>query len=170
MIRQESRVDNPYAPPASGIEPVQEHGDTYVPTWFDASGRIGRLRYLVYVTLPTTLMVVLVEFLNNRFNLDARPRVLWALTIAAGLAVAALLAVMSLRRLRDLGRPWGWALILPLAPINLLLIGVLLVRPGDQGRNRYGPPASENTMLVVAGAWVLLLTALTWLAWLFDIG
>ncbi|WP_157778854.1 DUF805 domain-containing protein [Massilia violaceinigra] len=163
-------MDNPYAPPASNSTPVQEHGDTYTPAWFDARGRIGRLRYLVYATVPSTLAVLLVLFLIGWFDLRDRPIVMPILIIATGLAVATVLALMTLRRLRDMEQPGWWALILLLAPINVLLVGFLLVRPGDAGPNRYGPPPSENTTLVAAGTWMVMLMALTGLVWLFDIG
>ncbi|MDQ1831869.1 DUF805 domain-containing protein [Massilia scottii] len=163
-------MNNPYAPPESDLTPVQEHGDTYAPTWFDARGRIGRLRYLVYATVPPTLAVVLVLFLIGWFGLAERPIVMPVLLITVGLAVAAVLAVMTLRRLRDLGQPGWWALILLLAPINVLLVGFLLVRPGDAGPNRYGPPPSDNTTLVAAGTWVVLVMAFTGFFRLFNIG
>ncbi|MDQ1816413.1 DUF805 domain-containing protein [Massilia sp. CCM 9210] len=161
-------MNNPYAPPESDLTPVQEHGDTYTPTWFDARGRIGRLRYLVYATVPVIL--VLVSLLGGGRVLAERPLVLGVLAMSMGLALAVVLAVMTLRRLRDLAQPGWWALILLLAPINLLLVGFLLVRPGDAGPNRYGPPPSENTTLVAAGTWMVMLMALTGLVWVFDIG
>ncbi|MDQ1919634.1 DUF805 domain-containing protein [Massilia pseudoviolaceinigra] len=163
-------MNNPYAPPESDLTPVQEHSDTYPPTWFDARGRIGRLRYLVYATVPSTLAVLLVLFLIGWFDLRERPIVMPVLLIGTGVAVAAVLALMTLRRLRDLGQPGWWALILLLAPINVLLVGFLLVRPGGAGPNRYGPPPADNTTLVAAGTWIVLVMAFTGLFRLFDIG
>ncbi|NHZ78683.1 DUF805 domain-containing protein [Massilia sp. CCM 8695] len=170
MNRQESRVDNPYAPPGSDSTLVQEHGDMGTPAWCDARGRIGRLRYLVYATVPSTLVVAPVCLLIDWLGLAERPVAVQLLLLVLAIAVAAVLALMTRRRLRDLGQPGWWTLILLLPPINLLLIGFLLVRPGDASRNRYGPPPSDNTTLVAAGTWMVLLIAVTGLAALFDIG
>jgi uncharacterized membrane protein YhaH (DUF805 family) len=159
-------LDNPYAPPASHPAVVQERGEPYTPIWFDASGRIGRLRYLVYATLPAGLLALLLPLILAIPGLAAWPGVVRALFIGAAVAV---LMVMTLRRLRDLALPGWWALIV-LLPLNFLLVAFLLLRPGDAGWNRYGAPPCENTTMVAAGTWIVLLTAVTGLASLFDIG
>lgn len=160
-------IDNPYAPPVPASPAVPDHAP-YLPAWFSVHGRIGRLRYLVYSLVPAVVLLMLLAC------------VLWLLAperglrsaLAAGAAGAALgvLVVMTRRRLGDVALPAWWALLVLVPLVNVGLGAYLLYRRGDAGGNLYGAPPSENTTLVAAGVWVLLLTLVTAGAAQFDIG
>ncbi|NHZ95879.1 DUF805 domain-containing protein [Massilia sp. CCM 8734] len=161
---------NPYAAPASDLNPVRDPRASYTPTPFSLDGRIGRLRYLVYGFLPGVLLLMLVAYLIGPLGLVERRAVAQLLALAGALAALALALAMTRRRLHDLARPGWWALLMLLPPVNLLALGYLLYRAGDAGGNRYGPPPSENTTLVAAGVWSMLLLGVTAIVAQFDVG
>jgi uncharacterized membrane protein YhaH (DUF805 family) len=68
------------------------------------------------------------------------------LSLAAYVALPLVLLRLTVRRFHDLGKP-GWLAVLLLVPmLNLALYAVLLLAPGQAGRNRFGePPAPAST-------------------------
>ncbi|WP_167081116.1 DUF805 domain-containing protein [Massilia aquatica] len=161
-------MDNPYAAPAS-TNPAPDQRASYTPTPFSLDGRIGRLRFLVWAFLPAVVLLMLLAYLIGQLGLVERRGIVQLLVLAAGLVALAIALAMTRRRLHDLARPGWWALLILLPPVNLLLIGYLAYRAGDAGGNRYGPPPSENTTLVAAGMWGMLLLAVTAIAAQFEI-
>ncbi len=162
-------MDNPYAAPASSTA-APDARESYTPTPFSLDGRIGRLRFLVWAFLPAFVLLMLLAYLIGQFDLLQRPGMVRLLAMAAALVALAIALAMTRRRLHDLARPGWWALLMLLPPLNLLLIGYLAWRAGDAGGNRYGPPPSENTTLVAAGMWGMLLLGVTAIAAQFEIG
>ncbi|RSZ57285.1 DUF805 domain-containing protein [Massilia atriviolacea] len=162
-------MDNPYAPPASGQGAPQDRGAAYLPTPFSLEGRIGRMRFLVYALLPPTVLVLVLAYLLGPLGLARQPGIAQLAGAAVGLAALAIVLAMTRRRLHDLARPGWWALLMLLAPFNLLVIAYLLCRPGDAGWNRFGPAPDENTTLVSAGVWIMLLLGVTAIVAQFDI-
>lgn len=162
-------MDNPYAAPAS-TNPAPDARASYTPTPFSLDGRIGRLRYLVYGFLPAVFLLMLLAYLIGQFDLLQRRGIVQLLALGAALVALGIAMAMTRRRLHDLARPGWWALLMLLPPLNLLLIGYLAYRAGDAGGNRYGPPPSENTTLVAAGMWGMLLLGVTAIAAQFEIG
>lgn len=160
-------IDNPYAPPAAASPAVIDHSP-YLPAWFSVHGRIGRLRYLVYSLVPAVVLLMLLIYLVWLGGPERDVRN----ALAAGAACAALgiWLVMTRRRLGDVALPAWWALLVLVPLVNVGLGAYLLYRRGDAGGNLYGPPPSENTTLVAAGVWVVLLTLVTAGAAQFDIG
>ena len=139
-------------------------------------GRIGRLRYLAYswpmmvwsglgilgaVILPKT--PAMMKFREMLLVPLAVLLVLWVLTV---------LRLMALR-LHDVNRSAKWVLALLLLPAVGSVMGgpqlvpicsgafwivsvLLIIWPGSEGYNDYGPPAGPNTTLVKVGAGIVL--------------
>jgi uncharacterized membrane protein YhaH (DUF805 family)/ribosomal protein L37AE/L43A len=138
---------------------------------FSVNGRIGRLRYLAYswpiMALSGLGMLAAV--------VPKKPGVTWVIPVVCVLLVLWLwtsLRLMALR-LHDVNRSAKWVLALLLLPglgyamggqqmvpicagIFWIVAFLLVVLPGSEGYNDYGPPAGPNTTLVKVGAGIFL--------------
>jgi uncharacterized membrane protein YhaH (DUF805 family)/Tfp pilus assembly protein PilE len=152
--------------------------------FFDASSRIGRVRYLAY---PWGLILMLIPvFIVAGITVVMHLAVIGALLfIAAEIFALVMSGVFVVRRFHDFDWSGWWSLIYwalqvwslcltishlitaPLTPQplsnflpTLLLIVFFLIMvlvPGTQGANRFGPMPPPNSTWVVVGAWSLLL-------------
>lgn len=112
------------------------------PRLFEWSGRLDRIRYLNHMTatvVGTLLLLALSSFLLRRHT-ETLGYVLSLLAAVPALLQQALAALVSVRRLRDLGRSPAWVLVLFVPFVGLLFQLWLLLWPGDANANRYGPP------------------------------
>jgi len=148
-------ASSPYAPPKAPV--AQEWpaaGDLKV---FTVQGRIGRLRYLAWTMVLTFAGLLLGALCFGIMSMSL---------VAGGLLGAVLLLAflvvsiqMGAQRLHDAG--WSaWLLLLSLVPVVGSFFPLLMiVIPGNDGPNRYGPPPPANTRTVklLATLWVLLL-------------
>lgn len=144
----------PYAPPRAQVgEPAPEYGELKV---FTIQGRIGRLRYLAW---SMSLMIAALGLLLVASVAFAVSTVLGS--ILTGILCLGLLFVsiqICAQRLHDIG--WsGWLMLLNLVPIagNLFSLAMLLM-PGNDGMNRFGPPQPPNSRAVkiIAALWLLV--------------
>ncbi len=153
---------NPYSTPSSQFSQAQE--DTYQPTVFTFSGRIGRLRYIAY-SIPWSLVLmagmmifgiiaaVLIPIMGGSAGAIGVMIFLWVLI---GLASFLPMFSLAIRRLNDMNTS-GWVSLVMLIPfVNFLMVLVLLFFPGTQGKNNYGPEPNENSTLVILGALIFL--------------
>ncbi len=149
---------NIYAPGDAEPEAATEHiGDTHLPELFamNVEGRIGRVRYLAWSLAPALPalfagVVLALTKLNMLGILVAVPLFLAAMVL--GIRVGVL-------RLHDRNHS-GWLLLLMLVPlINIIFAFYLLLAPGTQGDNDYGPPPSPNStaVIIVAVLYCLLM-------------
>lgn len=144
----------PYAPPAARL--VEIEPPAQAPRILSARGRIGRLRYLVWNIALTTasacaLMAALAWLVHGS-------SLAWLGLLTAACASGLLAILFGIQRLHDIG--WsGWLMLVTLLPvIGPLFPLLLLLIPGTQGANRYGPPPTRNgAVLVVAAIAVALL-------------
>ncbi|HEY1773963.1 MAG TPA: DUF805 domain-containing protein [Gammaproteobacteria bacterium] len=155
--------------------------------YFDASSRIGRLRYLAY---PIGLFLMLIPvFLVAALLFPLHLGLLGALIVIAAEIFALVMGVVfMIRRLHDIDRSGWWALIYgallvwsfvvmfrgilnhPLEPqplsslipslLSLIYFLVLVLVPGSRGENRFGPVPPPNSGWVIAGAWAWILIIL----------
>lgn len=154
-------MTNPYSMPQSEVtDPVSN--DTYMPSMFALSGRIGRVRYLAYSIVAGLLMLPLMFLMMGGIGaiaLGGSPEA------GAGAGVVGMLAfyavsfavsiILARRRLNDLGRT-GWLGLLVMIPfVNVVVFLWLLFGPGDAQANEYGPPPAPNTTGVIIMAWSL---------------
>jgi uncharacterized membrane protein YhaH (DUF805 family) len=145
-------------------------------------GRIGRLRYLAYswpmMVLSGLGMLLAVIVAKTPAMVKSRAMLLIPLVVLLVLWAWTMLRLMALR-LHDVNRTAKWVLALLLLPAVGSVMGgpqmvpvfssvfwivslLLIIWPGSEGYNDYGPPAGPNTTLVKAGAGVILaLMALT---------
>jgi uncharacterized membrane protein YhaH (DUF805 family)/Tfp pilus assembly major pilin PilA len=151
--------------------------------FFDASTRIGRVRYLAYpwgvvLLLLPAIVLVAIGFVMHMALIAG------LLLFAVEIFALVMTGVFIVRRLHDFDRSGWWSLIYwalqiwsfvltfhqvltdPLGPRplgawlpGLFLIIFLLVMvlvPGTRGPNRYGPVPPPNSTWVLVGAWMLL--------------
>lgn len=147
-------VGSPYATPLAMVgEPLPEFGELNV---FSVEGRIGRLRYLAW---SLALLLACIPLFGVAAIGFAISEILGAALV--GLAVIAMMVVavqMGVQRLHDIG--WsGWLFLLTLVPIVGGLMNLLmLVVPGGDAANRFGPPppANSTAVKILALLWLLV--------------
>ncbi|WP_048690845.1 DUF805 domain-containing protein [Catenovulum maritimum] len=130
---------------APEAELVTENQGYSTPKIFQASGRLGRVRYLAHASISYLVLL-------PAAGLFAISETLGAIGIAVGYAFMFYITIVAgIKRLHDINRK-GWYLLLLFVPlINLILVLILLFKSGDIGENEYGLPAHPNT----AKTWIL---------------
>lgn len=146
-------VNNPYGAPAADLSRSAEVAGQYEPEAWSTRGRIGRVRYIAYSYWMSTAIVFVLSLVFG-FIVAGNSR-LFGLQALAYLPMVAVIIVMSVRRLHDLGLPGWWAGLMLVPLLNVLMGLWLVAAPGDRESNRYGPPPSPNSTLVVIGGAVL---------------
>ncbi|MGE8503806.1 MAG: DUF805 domain-containing protein [Pseudomonas sp.] len=144
---------SPYAPPQANVaERLPEFGELKV---FGVNGRIGRVRYLGWLMAMTLCFI---PILGAWIGLTALSSTLGMLVIGL-LSIAAIVVsvFIGVQRLHDIG--WsGWLLLVHLIPVVGSVFALLmLIIPGTQGANRFGPPPPPNSTSVKILAWLFLL-------------
>lgn len=158
--------DNPYRTPESGlslsameIEALSGAAHDTNPI-YSPRGRIGRTTFIAWAficyNVLTVLLVVALIFVDGLVTAEAEFQ---TLLLTSGAAFIVALGILAIRRLHDLGRS-AFQLLLLLVPLfNLYLILIMLLRPGDDGVNRFGPPRREPLWeKIVAGVALALFT------------
>lgn len=127
----------------------------------NSRGRIGRLRFLKYSLLIFIIWAAIAAASNTLWSLyytgwhDALSLFMIVVTIM----VSVMGFIICTRRLNDFNATGWWMLIffVPIAtPIMLLL---MLLLPGTQGENRFGPVPPKNSKCVYVSL-LLMLTLL----------
>jgi uncharacterized membrane protein YhaH (DUF805 family) len=140
---------NPYTTPDASL--AVDMDETYQPTVFSFSGRIGRLRYLAYITgvyLVTAAIAIPIMALVGGLAAGASDMPVFAMIIMAVVYIALLVIVFTFgkRRMNDLNRS-GWWMLLFIVPVaNLLLTLYMVFGAGTDGVNDYGAAPNENPM------------------------
>jgi uncharacterized membrane protein YhaH (DUF805 family) len=146
---------SPYAPPRAEVgERLPEFAELKV---FSFNGRIGRLRYLAWTLVMMFVFIGLTSIAALGSNLSQAFGAL--LLIAVALGTVAVSVMIATQRLHDIG--WtGWLLLVNLIPLAGSVFALLmLVVPGSQGVNRYGPPPPANSpsVTIIAGLLIAVL-------------
>lgn len=144
---------SPYSAPQSQVtDGYAEFGELNP---FGIQGRIGRLRYIAWsFVLMLALMPVYGIAAGVMVGIS---EVLGGVLLFAVLIAAIVFSVMiGVQRLHDIG--WsGWLWLLNLIPlVNTVFAILMLVMPGTQGQNNYGPPPPANSTGVLVLAWLML--------------
>ena len=148
---------SPYAPPQANVaEQLPQYSELKV---FSVSGRIGRVRYLGWTMAMLLCMLPLMLLFAGASVMSS---VLG--TLILGVAVIAMIVVgvfIGVQRLHDMG--WsGWLWLVNFVPfIGSVFALLMLIIPGTQGVNRYGPPPPPNSTGVKVLAWLFLLVPVT---------
>ncbi|PTT90303.1 DUF805 domain-containing protein [Pelomonas sp. HMWF004] len=130
---------NQYAPPTATVADVAPATATAELNLFSAQGRIGRLRYLAYVTGAAVVQNIVTVMLTM-----ALARSTAAFTLMALVALAALVwfnILCAIKRCHDLDIS-GWWTLTSVIPIIAL---AWVFMPGSKSENRFGPPPPPNT-------------------------
>lgn len=147
-------MSNPYAAPGANIDALTQ--ETYEPSFFAMSGRIGRIRYLAFLFggyILFGLLAIMLGAALTASGMNSGVMILIMGLLYLGLIVMAF--VMARRRLNDLDQS-GWLSLLFLVPAVNFFFGLYLIfAPGTSGNNRYGPPTSPNTTILIIGACIL---------------
>ena len=160
-----------------GREIDRDELETVTPSAFSLliEGRIGRLRYLGYswpMMVFSGLGILAAVIPKTPAMLKSREMLLIPLAVLFVLWIWTMLRLMALR-LHDVNRSAKWVLALLFLPALGSVMGgpqmvpicssvfwivslLLIVWPGSEGYNDYGPPAGPNTTLVKVGAGVVL--------------
>ena len=134
-------------------------------------GRIGRLRYLAF-SWPTLVLSGLLMMLAVLPNPAHQSPTIMLVVLFCVLWIWVSLRLMALR-MHDLNQSAKWLLVLLLLPGAAFAVGkpqmgmmfaglfwvvalLLLVLPGSEGDNEYGPPPAANTTWVKVGAGLML--------------
>ncbi|KFE51429.1 DUF805 domain-containing protein [Pseudomonas syringae] len=141
---------SPYAPPRAPVGAATLQYSTL--KVFSVQGRIGRVRYLAW-----SLVLMVAALLVAGLCAGVMSVSLIGGGLLATVAFVAFLVIsvqIGVQRLHDVG--WsGWLLLLNLIPfVNSIFPILIIVMPGNQGANQYGPPAPPNSQSVKVLAWL----------------
>lgn len=140
---------NPYIAPRAAVADAPE---AFQPVRvLSISGRIGRVRYILYtMALPMILMffVGLLAGLLGKAGM--------ALIVAGWVAVVVISMMLTVQRSHDFDMT-GWFALLGLVPLANLAFWFI---PGSAGANRYGAPTPPNGLGVLIGVWIVPLLVL----------
>jgi uncharacterized membrane protein YhaH (DUF805 family) len=141
----QSATGNPYA--ASRVQNLAADDEEFQEVKILAvSGRIGRVRYLMYSVGLSILIMFVTGMMGALLNLPA--------LAFLGYAVLLVLSFMlTIQRCHDFDASgwWSLAIFIPLASFAFLLI------PGTDGENRWGNKTPPNSTGLVVLTWLLVL-------------
>ncbi len=154
---------NPYATPNSDSF-VNEEGYDQTRV-FSMSQRIGRLRYLCYISCAylivggiVGIVVGFMAAINGNEGFQGNNGVGIIVMIPLAILYIAFLVfsiIVGIRRLHDLNQS-GWIIIALFIPIVGLFIAIyMLFFPGTQGSNKFGLQPMKNTPLIWVGGLIL---------------
>ena len=128
---------NQYAPPQAHVADLASSDGVGELKLFSHHGRIGRLRYLAYVTAGSVVHGVVTSAVT--IALAASP----ILVVAAWLPLVVFLwfsIITGIKRCHDMGIS-GWWSVTSIIPV--IALGWIFW-PGEQGSNKFGPPPPPN--------------------------
>ncbi|MDD2816971.1 MAG: DUF805 domain-containing protein [Thiotrichaceae bacterium] len=155
--------ENPYAIPQSNLTLGSKEEDYGEIRFFSSKGRIGRLRYISYISTLILLGIIAAFVLMAFFGLGAKPYTSLRLHSDFLILLLPLFFVLisffslSIQRLHDVSRS-GWLTILLLVPLlNVILVLALMGKAGAAERNDFGAPPPPNTLLVKVSSTLFIL-------------
>ncbi|MCJ1886680.1 DUF805 domain-containing protein [Pseudomonas sp. LA21] len=144
---------SPYAPPQAHVgDELPEFGELRP---FTTEGRIGRVRYLGWSMALFLVGIPIFLLVAGAFALSQTLGILLAAVVFIAYVVVGIM--MGVQRLHDVG--WsGWLMLLNIVPVVGSVFPLLMMLiPGNDGANRYGPPPPPNSRGVVALAWSMVI-------------
>ncbi|MGB5737286.1 MAG: DUF805 domain-containing protein [Thiohalocapsa sp.] len=158
---------NPYRSPNADVTAPAATGlDSTSP--FDPSGRFGRLSYIAWAMLfsvALNLVQVLLAAVLGPTGAEANQpgfavAAVGVITILLGLVMVAITVLFVIRRLHDIDLSAWWVLLGLLPVVNLIFGLFVLIKPGDIGTNRFGPPRDTRAWEKIVGGIGVALIAL----------
>ena len=144
---------SPYAPPQARVgDDLPEFGELQP---FTSEGRIGRVRYLGWSMALFLVAIPIFLLVAGAFAISQTLGMLLAAVVFIAYAIVGVM--MGIQRLHDIG--WsGWLMLLNIVPVVGSVFPLLMMLiPGNDGANRYGPPPPPNSRGVVALAWSMVI-------------
>lgn len=131
---------NPFTPPLAEVSDVQPAATGYSqPKVWSARGRIGRLRYLAYLTVAALAMYAGLG-LTMALAFAGAGVVAIVLMVLVYIPFIVLSVLLLIQRSHDMG--WsGWTVLLAFIPFAAL---IWLFKAGTPGANRFGNPLPPN--------------------------
>ena len=136
---------NPYTPPLSEVSDVHSSSGGYqqVKLW-SSGGRVGRLRYLAFISIGYLAMLVVGLVSGVIAAVVSSPSVVPVFVGLAAIPYVVFSIIMLIQRTHDMD--WsGWAALLALIPFVAF---VWVFKAGTAGDNRFGAPPPPNTLVV----------------------
>lgn len=119
-------------------------GDTYKPTLLSVTGRIGRVRYLLY-NFGITLLFLVVVGVIAAVAVAANNQAYLVMLLVPYVMMFVANIVISRRRINDLDQS-GWTLLWFIVPIVNIWIAIRLsCYRGTEGQNQFGAAPVPNT-------------------------
>ena len=146
-------TNNPYAAPTAEVGDIYDYsGGTQPAKVFATSGRIGRMRWIVWNFIVSMVCIVLAGVLGGVAGATASDTNVGMLGNIAMIPYWVFLLASSIQRSHDMD--WsGWTAIIAFIP----LVGLIwLFKAGTDGPNRFGPPPEPNGMFVKIVFWGLV--------------
>ena len=148
-------MSNLYAAPAADMSSPLANSQTYVPKMFELNGRIGRVRYLVYASVISILMMFAIGLVLGLLAKAVGVMMLVGIALVIWIPMMVVLFFVLRRRLHDMGKS-GWFGLLQFIPlVNLGFFLWILFGRGNDGDNQYGPAPAPNTRPLVIFAWLI---------------
>lgn len=134
--------------------------DVYEPKLFQGSGRLGRIRFLLYMeilALAPALLIVFAVFSGVTWGNADTALAMTLIAIFSGVPSAIFMFILCVRRFNDFDARGWWVLASFIPLIGILVSLALLFVPGTPGKNRYGvPPAPESSTMKLLCVLVLV--------------
>ncbi len=156
-------TENPYQAPESDVSQAQNN-KPYQPKFLSAHGRIGRLRYLAYLSGLYLLAIPVagVFFAIITSVSDGEGGIMMGLfslmALAAYIALLVFVFILAKRRFNDMNKS-GWLSLLMFIPlVNLFIALWLIFGRGTVGPNNFGAEPNKNPLgvKILAGVMILL--------------
>ncbi|MBH9577379.1 DUF805 domain-containing protein [Inhella sp. 1Y17] len=130
---------NPFTPPRAHVADLQSPEGVAELNLFSHQGRIGRLRYLAYVTGASLLFQALVMGAAVAFGSPGFAMVVYFLALAVFLWFS---VIVGIKRCHDLNISGWWSATMIVPVIGL----IWTFAPGSKTANRFGPPPPPNSL------------------------
>ena len=143
-MAQQNVMRNPYGAPRAAVGDAAE--DFQPVRILAVSGRIGRVRYVVYsfmITLALMLVAGMAVAFLGTFGM--------VVLVAAYIAMVVVSFMLTIQRSHDFNMS-GWFSLLALVPLVNFIFWFI---PGTEGPNRFGARTPPNSTLVLVGVWTL---------------
>ncbi|HYM34262.1 MAG TPA: DUF805 domain-containing protein [Steroidobacteraceae bacterium] len=149
-------ADNPYTPPRAQVADVVSNAQEFQPVRiFSVSGRIGRLRYLAYLT-GAYLVIAFAGGILAALLVPTGSRAVTLVPLLIYVPLLVFFILVAIQRSHDMN--WsGWTSLLTLIPFVGL---VWLFVPGTKGENDFGAPPPPNTLGVKILGFILPVIAI----------
>ena len=152
---------NMYASPQANLN--SGAAAVYDPKIFSTSGRIGRMRYILYslmlnaISLGIIGVVFAAMFSIGSDGSKSSMGVMMILYPVVLIPVLVFAIIFAKRRLNDFNQT-GWLALLFIIPlVNVILSLMLLFAPGTKASNKYGPMPSDKNAAIINGTAIVLL-------------